>query len=965
MTRPIKIQALLVLLMMISPLFAPLIQQGTARVTPSTRLGVLSPTLADRIAEERDDTPIPIIVRFPDGTDPTTMLSIIETYGRGLTVRHVFHLVPYVSAYAPARAIHALASSGLVTQVGLDKRVSALETAPEPVFEAESNVTYLHPTEALDVRPLWEQGYNGSGITVAVLDSGAWGGHPDLQGRIIGFKDLVNGLDDMNPSDGIDAYDDNGHGTATAWLVGGTDNGTGIYSGIAPGADLLIIKILDEDGTTDLSTMAQGIETAVDLGADIISLSVGGQWEDTGEDVAVESCESAVDAGVTVVVAAGNSGPAAETIATPGVATRVITVGASIGDGGVIAFSSRGPVVRTQSAPLGRIVKPDIVAPGYEVFSGRWPNASVAEYPAYNSTQYGGLYTRWSGTSAATPQIAGVAALLKQKFLTLNPLTTKAAIMAGANDLRQDPMAQGAGLANATRAAEVIQETSRMITILAPRRYPTLPEGRNAFIVGEERAPLNATVISTVRYENTEVVVNGNVSQFITVSPSTFLTRVGYTFFTIGLTIPDNLPLSAAGRYLGNLTLVTDSNVIATMELDLAITTFGGRVLIDMSHHSLDDPDDPSYYSYFKDYLRARGIVSSWLGDPQNPVLATDSTLGDADAFLVMDTEVPYAPEEIDAIHQFVEDGGVLIVLSEYYDSETGQASFAIDSYNELLQPYGIQCERYTTGYVPFSDSGIAYGVGYGGVVDNSSPLMDDVERLYILMGSALTVDENNSNARGLFWTDSTKRHALVATATEGKGQVLVIADGSTLYDTTIYDAIRSGADNLKFLENVASWINPVRPRVYDVILEAGEIGETANLTAYIFDDDLEDVRITVTTPLGELVNTTMTETLGYRYHVNFTMASAGFYDVTIVARDSAGNVRTFTKTILVPVEPVDESFARNVMIALLAVAGLALCYVAVIKFGVRRPRVRRRSEDEEWEIPIAPPGQGAPPEIE
>ena len=97
---------------------------------------------------------------------------------------------------------------------------------------------------------MWNEGYNGTGITIAVLDSGAWGDHPDLQNRLIGFKDLINDNDDMNPADGIDAYDDNGHGTAVAWnAVGdGTASG-GLLKGIAPGANLLAIKVLDSAGS--------------------------------------------------------------------------------------------------------------------------------------------------------------------------------------------------------------------------------------------------------------------------------------------------------------------------------------------------------------------------------------------------------------------------------------------------------------------------------------------------------------------------------------------------------------------------------------------------------------------------------------------------------------------------------------------------------------------------------------------
>jgi len=134
----------------------------------------------------------------------------------------------------------------------------------------------------------------------------------------------------MDPSDGIDAYDDEGHGTACAWLVAGTGDGTnGDYKGMAPGADLLIVKVLDSTGAGDDSVIAQGIDFAVEQGVDIISLSVGGEWSDDSFliEPSVLAVENAIEAGVTVVISAGNTGPATFTINSPGIVEGAITVG--------------------------------------------------------------------------------------------------------------------------------------------------------------------------------------------------------------------------------------------------------------------------------------------------------------------------------------------------------------------------------------------------------------------------------------------------------------------------------------------------------------------------------------------------------------------------------------------------------------------------------------------------------------
>jgi subtilisin family serine protease len=124
-------------------------------------------------------------------------------------------------------------------------------------------------------------------------------------------------------------------------------------TGVAPGASILAIKVLDEDGAALDSMIGEGIEFAVLNGVDVISLSVGGEWTDETylSEPSVDASIVAVQAGISVVIAAGNSGPQAFSINSPGIVQEAITVGASVDDTGVVAFSSVGPVLRTESDP--------------------------------------------------------------------------------------------------------------------------------------------------------------------------------------------------------------------------------------------------------------------------------------------------------------------------------------------------------------------------------------------------------------------------------------------------------------------------------------------------------------------------------------------------------------------------------------------------------------------------------------
>ncbi|MCK5150711.1 MAG: hypothetical protein KAQ65_02670, partial [Candidatus Thorarchaeota archaeon] len=432
---------------------------------------------------------------------------------------------------------------------------------------------------------------------------------------------------------------------------------------------------------------------------------------------------------------------------------------------------------------------------------------------------------------------------------------------------------------------------------------------------------------------------------------------VGHSFFSIGLQVPDNLPLSALGTYTGSLNMIRNNQVISSIELHLLITEYGGRVLVDMAHHSDEDPDDPDYFRYFRDYLREQGMVvtpypANWL-DPLAIRPIDSAALATSEVLMIMDTEDEYSAVEINTIQEYVNDGGILLILSEGFDTANNIAAFAFESYNQILEPYGIQCEENWIG----NNNGEVYGADAGGAVENSA-LTQGVRNIFILNGGTLAVDPSVAGAEGLIWTDAAKTHALLAAVDVGEGKVIALSDGSMLFDTTIYDAIRLGADNLRLLKNVAEAIFPSEPRIYDVKLEYGAIGDPANFTAYIFDEDLDTVEITLRNSVGTIIPTAVVESLGYKYYLEFELDNGGFYELSIVASDSAGNTRDYVKTFLVPVPAVEDDFLMGVMYSLLAIVGIALAYVGILKFG-KGKKIRPKVEKEwspEWENDTAPP---------
>ena len=962
-----RVVAVFLLVLMITPVA---IFSGQVEETGEDTRVVIGASLAEILPTMDPDTQISVIVEFPEGTSSDKMVETIQMRGlESVQIRYAFQLIPMISLSIRSDEVQALADIPYVEEISLNQERQFLddEASKETYIPAENGNGYVHFDSILAADQMWDEGYNGTGITIAVLDSGAWGNHPDLQDRLIGFKDLINENDDMNPADGIDAYDDNGHGTACAWnAVGdGTASG-GVLKGIAPGANLLAIKVLDSSGSGEDDIIAQGIEFAIQQNVDVISISLGGEWSDNAflVEPSLDAIENAVSAGISVVVAAGNSGPAALTINSPGIAEKAVTVGSSYADTGIVAFSSVGPVLRTSSHPVGYTAKPDVVAPGYQIVSGRGNIVNPDEYQPYNVSLYGSYYTRWSGTSASTPMIAGMIALLAQKHLALTPLEAKAALMTTATDLGNDPMSQGWGLANVSKASHLLTNSLRDITLMTPRSLPTLPWSPQVLIIGDDRPPQNVTVISTQSVGLVDIIISGNASQFVDTNVDQISISTGYSHFGFELTVPEDLPLSAAGVYTGHLNLTQGSDVVASIEITYSITIFGGRMMVDMEHHSTGqtgDVDDPSYYGYFTEYLRDQGMVVSEFGDAEDITRSFIdlSTISGADVFTIMDTETSYSESEISALHSFVENGGTLLVFSEFYDPAIQEAKFALNDYNLILEPFGIQCEARGIGD-GIDNTGLLYGSNFGGHVE-SDPLMDGVSNLYVLQGSTLHVDPSVSNARGLFWEDAERTHAIVATAEYGRGEVFVISDGSTLYDDILFDAINNDADNLRLLRNLATAIVPSSPRIYDVELNIGESGQESNVTAYVFDDDLVDVSMSVIGPSGINLTGSLTESLGYRFSTSFAFSSGGFYSIQVEATDSSGNIRVFQKTILVPVDAADDVLVLTIVYSLLGVVGIGLGYVLITRVRGRKKPPKRPTEpqpdEDEWELP--------PPSIE
>ncbi|MEU1192475.1 S8 family serine peptidase [Streptomyces sp. NPDC005859] len=240
---------------------------------------------------------------------------------------------------------------------------------------------------------VWKSGYDGKGVKVAVLDTGVDAGHPDLAGKIGETKSFV-------PDEAV--QDGHGHGTHVAsTIVGSGAASDGKRKGAAPGAELLVGKVLDNTGHGQDSWIIAGMEWAAHSGAKIVSMSLGGTASGPSDVLSETVDELSASTGTLFVIAAGNSGPSEQTVGTPGIADSALTVGAVDKSDKLASFSSRGPRLGDSA------IKPEITAPGTAITAARAAGTTMG-------TPVDEYYTTSSGTSMATPHVAGAAALVAQ-----------------------------------------------------------------------------------------------------------------------------------------------------------------------------------------------------------------------------------------------------------------------------------------------------------------------------------------------------------------------------------------------------------------------------------------------------------------------------------------------------------------------------------------------------------------------
>lgn len=344
---------------------------------------------------------------------------------------------------------------------------------------------------------LYGMGLNGSGVSIAVLDTGINGYHLDLKNGINISTSLIVVNQSFVPLES--PMDLDGHGTFVAgMLIGNGAESSGSVVGMVPASEIWNVKVLDQVGEGEESWLVNAMDwiLAQDPKPDIVSLSLGA-------DGVLPNVESRIkqlwDAGVIVVSASGNGGPDYYTVNSPGTVLEGITVGACSTDEYLMAFSSEGPT------DPGYLYKPEVVAFGLDLIS----------------THVSGGYAQGSGTSFSVPFIdAGIALIEQATSKAYTPDEIKAAIVESSTPLGYTYFMDGAGLPNFSMALDLLEDTGWDGWGILPREITFPISNKDDTPSGNELEPyLMKTTVINSRYDgDITVSIAGDIVDFTSVS---------------------------------------------------------------------------------------------------------------------------------------------------------------------------------------------------------------------------------------------------------------------------------------------------------------------------------------------------------------------------------------------------------------------------------------------------------------
>lgn len=654
-----------------------------------------------------------VIITFNENTFEHDYNAFIDKYGGSqFILKYKFSIIPGISGFINSDTLQELKAGSISMSIHQNVNLS-IQLQLKSSVARPSTITPSQTTNwwrsIIGLNNATVSSLNGNGIKIGILDTGIGYNtstgpaiHVDLSNKVVFNKTFAYGV----PAS--DTFDEFGHGTHVAGIIAGSGaaSSNGEYIGIAPGASLYNLKVLNSTGSGNEDDIIEAIQWSVDNHLNIINLSLGGGTADPTDPESM-AVENATAHGLLVVMAEGNGGSEYFTGGSPAAAYGGIAVGAMNNQSQVSDFSSRGP-------SLGSVFEPDVVAPGENIISTLGANSFIEKYYGYAGLTISGTkgsdndYVALDGTSMATPMVTGAAALILQKFYSdhLSPAFIKASLMASAKDLGYDACTQGMGLINVPGAIsylEKIQSNNSFASLLSvfPKKAPYAPYDLINFPGSSEEILLKveyktASVPQTVNFTYT-----GNLTGIsITANPNPLVLTNASGEKIINFTIKSSFN-ATPGNYLIHILFKNASNAALLDQVLLTFKLQAPRLKIYLdSFNSIEDqypwtfPDSRiamDYYTMIKNFSESGVQVitymdywSSGYNSSQARSLLDYSWLQNFDAVIIPPLVTGLLPSEISALVQYHEHGGQIIILGARYEE------FSYSSANALLNSLGM-----------------------------------------------------------------------------------------------------------------------------------------------------------------------------------------------------------------------------------------------------------------------------------
>ncbi|HEY7047522.1 MAG TPA: S8 family serine peptidase [Jatrophihabitantaceae bacterium] len=539
---------------------------------------------------------VPLIAQYPNATAATALAaradalpasartrSLLSIHSAAITVEKP-HAASFWAAVTSRGSSGAL--GGGLTRIWLDRKVHV---------DLDQSVPQIGAPAA------WAAGLDGTGVTVATLDSGIDANHPDLAGKVIAQQNFTT-----DP----DTADHLGHGTHVASIIGGTGAASGgKYKGVAPGVKLIVGKVIDDQDYGEDSWIIAGMEWAVQQHVRIVNMSIGGDPTDGTDPMSQALDELSAQYGTLFVVAAGNAGPSAQTVQTPGSADAALTVAAVTKSDTLASFSSRGP------RAADRALKPDIGAPGVDIVAARAAGTSMGR-PVSD------YYTMASGTSMATPHVSGAAAILAEEHPDWTGTQLKNALMSTAHDDGYTAFEQGTGRVDVARAFAQKIDSTGSVDFGDLRHGQTAPVVRTIDYTNDGDTPLTLAL----HPQFTDYTGKSAPAHLLTLDRATVVVPAhGHASATVTI---DPARVGGAGAYQGSIRAADPTGAVrlvttvgayaqpATATLTVAVTAPAGatdvsvgRPLVVREDGREDLDDGPVYLSGTSTVLAQGGYM--------------------------------------------------------------------------------------------------------------------------------------------------------------------------------------------------------------------------------------------------------------------------------------------------------------------------------------------------------------------